>query len=452
MTRLNHPTHWPVLGRRLITGLLLLLSLPTTLYAQSADKIVTWQTERGLPVFFYPAPELPMLDLRLTFAAGSARDGELPGLAALTSRLLKSGTQDLDTQALAQRFEDLGASFSSSAGLDMAYVHLRSLTRTALLDPALLTLTQVLAAPHMPQADLSREIARTRQGLQRRQQSPSAVASDAFYQQLYQQHPYALGGKATLASLQRIQRQQLVDFYRRYYVRDNAALILVGAISQAQARAIARRVDGALGSGQAATTTPLATAAPQPSEAQHITHPSNQTHILYGMLSLPRQHPDFYALYVGNHILGGSGLNSRISQAIRQERGLAYSAYSYMQPLAGRGLFLINLQTRADQAAEAIAVLEATYTEFAQQGPTAEELTAAKQNIGGGFVLASASNSQLLSNLARIAFLGLPLAYMDTFVEQINQVTADEIKAAWQRQYGQQHPVLVTAGPTSPHE
>jgi zinc protease len=149
---------------------------------------------------------------------------------------------------------------------------------------------------------------------------------------------------------------------------------------------------------------------------------------------------------VGNHILGGSGFTSRLMQQVREQRGLSYSVYSYFVPGMHAGAFTVGLQTRPDQAVEALAVSRQVLGEFVAQGPTGAELKAAKDNLIGGFALRIDSNRKLLGNVANIAWYGLPLDYLDTWTEHVRQVSVADIKAAFQRVLQPDRMVTVVVG------
>ena len=161
---------------------------------------------------------------------------------------------------------------------------------------------------------------------------------------------------------------------------------------------------------------------------------------------MKRGDPDYFALYVGNHVLGGSGLVSRISDEIREKRGLAYSAYSYFFPMHVAGPFMMGLQTRTEKTSEAIALLQKTLRKYIDEGPTAEELKASKQNITGGFPLRLDSNAKIIGNLAVIGFYGLPLDYLDTFNRHVEAVSVKDIRDAFRRRIDPDDLVTVTVG------
>jgi len=181
----------------------------------------------------------------------------------------------------------------------------------------------------------------------------------------------------------------------------------------------------------------------------HIDFPSSQAHLFIGQPGMRRGDPDYFPLYVGNHILGGSGLVSILSKEIREKRGLSYSVYSYFLPMLARGPFLTGLQTKGAQAEQAGQVLTDTLRRFREQGPTPEQLTASKQNITGGFPLRIASNGKIVEYLSVIGFYGLPLDYLDTFSARVDAVSAEQVRDAFQRRIDPDRLVRVVVGPNT---
>jgi zinc protease len=431
--------------RFVLVAALLLVSLT----AAAAPKIEHWTLKNGARVYFVESHNLPMVALNVVFDAGAARDPQgRNGLAMLTNHLLDEGTGELDADAVAAAFEDLGAEFGTSSDRDMAGVSLRSLSDRQLLDPALDLLARLIAAPSFPETSLERERARALLGLKQAEQSAGDVADKAFYAQLYRGHPYALPPEGSAAGLTAVTRADLVAFHARHYVGRNAVLALIGDLDRHAAKAIAERVLGRLPAGAAAAPLPkVEDVVPHAARAERvIAHPSSQTHILIGEAGMARNDPDFYALYLGNYVLGGGGFVSRLTKAVRDERGLSYSVYSYFIPLREPGPFLLGLQTKNSQRAEALQVARRVLAEFAAQGPTAEELTAAKKNITGGFPLRIDSNRKIADYLTVIGFYRLPLSYLDDFIPRIEALTAEQIREAFRRRVHPEHMVTVIVG------
>ncbi|MFP5507276.1 MAG: M16 family metallopeptidase, partial [Gammaproteobacteria bacterium] len=286
-------------SNRMLRLALVLCALLFTLPAAAMAPIEHWRTDNGARVYFVPAPELPMVDVQIVFNAGSARDGDRPGLAQLTHVLLDKGAGGLSADAIAQRLEGVGARLGGDSLRDMALLRLRSLSDPKYLQPAVEVFAKVIAKPDFNTADLERERARMRVALQHAQQQPGEVAEKAFYAALYGDHPYAAPPDGTAESLQTLERDAVRAFHGRYYVARNAVVAIVGALDRATAERLAATVIHALPAGEPAPALPAVSDLPV-AQDQRIEHPSSQTHILIGQPGMRRDDPDYFALYVGN--------------------------------------------------------------------------------------------------------------------------------------------------------
>ncbi|NCA70786.1 MAG: insulinase family protein [Sphingobacteriia bacterium] len=411
----------------------------------AAPTIQSWDSPSGARVLFVEAPDLPMVDVRVVFDAGSARDGERSGLASMTAAMLTQGAGDWSADAIAERIESLGARLSASADRDRTTVSLRTLTRQPAMTTALETLATVLSAPSFGASDLERLRANRLTALRQDEESPRTVGQKALYRKVFGDHPYATDPAGEATTISALTRADLEAFHRRYYTSANAVVAIVGALERAQAETLAEQVTAALPRGERPAPLPnvteLATGI-----LEQVAFPSTQTTVIAGQPGIRRGDPDYFPLYVGNHILGGSGLVSLLMEEIREKRGLSYSTYSYFQPLAQPGPFLMGLQTKNDQADQARDVMLDTLRRFIADGPTAAELTAAKKNITGGFPLRVASNSDIVGYLAMIGFYGLPLDYLDRFNERIESVTAEQIRDAFARRLDPSRLAIVVVG------
>jgi len=165
-----------------------------------------------------------------------------------------------------------------------------------------------------------------------------------------------------------------------------------------------------------------------------------------GAPGMSRTDADYMVLYVGNYILGGGGFVSRLMEEVREKRGLAYSVYSYFMPLKQPGLFQIGLQTKKDQANEALLLVRKTLSKFIEQGPTEKELQAAKDNIMGGFPLRINSNRKIIGYLGVIGFYDLPLTYLDDFTDRVEKVSVEQVQDAFLRRINPQAMATVIVG------
>ena len=411
--------------------------------AAAGPKIEHWIAPSGARVYFVESHGLPIVDVQVDFAAGSAWDPPgKAGLASMTHHLLDLGAGSMDETQIANRLADLGALLSGSAGTDAASVSLRTLSAADKRGPALDVLRAVLTGPKFPAAVFEREKARTVAALKDALTRPETIASRAFWSAMYPGHPY--GRQAMPESVAGLKRDDVAAFYRESYAARRASVAIVGDLVRSEAEAIAEQITDGLPAGGA----PGVAAAVQLPAAgeQRIAHPAAQAHVMMGLPALRRGDPDFFPLVVGNYTLGGGGFLSRLMKEVREKRGFAYSVYSYFQPMAQPGPFQIGLQTRKEQADEALKVARDVLAAFLAEGPSAEELEGAKQNLVGSFPLRLDSNRKLLENVAVIGFHGLPLDYLDRYAENVEKVTAEDVRGAFARHVRPENMVTVVVG------
>ena len=406
--------------------------------------IESWTTSNGTRVLFVRADAIPMLDLQIDFDAGDRLSPpDRLGLASMVNAMLAKGSGELDEAAIAERLARVGAIRGGGAGDDSASVSLRTLTSEPQLDQAVGLIARLLAQPSFPQAVLEREKARVVASLREAAVRPETIVRRTFDALLYGDHPY--GRHAEPETITAITRDDLVRFHAEHYVARRAVVSMIGAVSRERAAAIAEALTGALPAGAASPA--RAPLGPEPvATERRIEHPASQSHLLVGQRGIARGDPDFFALTVGNYVLGGGGFVSRLYGEVREKRGLAYSVYAYFSPQIQPGPFTIGLQTRKDQADQALAVVREVLDRFVREGPSADELAAAKSNLVGGFALRIDSNAKILAQLAAIGFYGLPLDWLERWTERVAAVSLDDVRAAFARRVRPDALVTVVVG------
>ena len=420
--------------------------------AQAAIPIQRWTQPSGAQVYLVESRAVPMVDVQIDFDAGGRRDpAAQPGLANLTAMMAGKGIQAkgsdpaLDENALSEAWADLGASFGGGTGGDRMSFSLRSLTRPELLGPAVRLAARELAEPSFPEDVWRRERQRIAAAIDEANTRPATVVNRTFNRAVYGDHPY--GFEMTRESLDRIGVSDMRAFYELTIRPCRAVVSVVGAVTRAETDALVTQLLSRLGGGACTPLPPVADVQPLKGPSlQRIPFASAQAHVRMGQPGYRRDDPDFFPLLVGNYILGGGGFASRLSEEVRQKRGLSYSVFSYFLPGLHSGAFTVGLQTRPDQADQALAVVRNVVTRFVAEGPTAEELKAAKDNLIGGFALRIDSNRKLLENVSNIAAYNLPLDYLDTWTAQIAKVTLADVKAAMARKLQPERMATVLVG------
>lgn len=426
--------------------LILAISSFVAFSANAAVKIQQWQTSNGSAVYFVENHDLPIVDLSVNFAAGSARDhAEKSGVAGITRYMMTLGAAGMSDEVIANKMADIGAILGGDFDLDRAGFKLRTLSSTREQALALDIFTKILQKPDFPEAVLNREKARIISGLQESATQPESISNKAFMKAMYGAHPYSLDESGEVETVANIKREDLQAFYNTYYGAKGAVIAIIGDLTREQANNIAENIASGLPKSVATAQIPPV-AYPTKAIEQRIVHPASQSHILLGYPGVKRGDPDLFPLYVGNYILGGGGFVSRLTEEVREKRGLVYSVYSYFMPMAELGPFQIGLQTKKDQADDALKLVRETLDKFLKEGVTENELKAAKANIIGGFPMRIDSNAKILDYLAVIGFYKLPLNYLDEYNKKVASVTTAQIKEAFNRRLKAENFVTVIVG------
>lgn len=411
-----------------------------------------WLLPNGARVYLVESPAVPMLDVQVDIDAGARRDpAHQAGLARAAAAQIRLGVRAqgqepaLDENALGEAWADLGASFSAAAGNDRLSFTLRTLTEPDLLQQAVVLASRLIGQPTFNAQVWARERDRWAASIREADTRPATLAYKAFNAAVFGDHPY--GYDTTEASLQRISAQDLRTWHEQLVRACRAQVTLVGAINRAQADTVAQALLSRLPQDGCAPLPAVAEVAPLKAPlVQRIAFDSAQAHVLIGQPGITRKDPDYFALIVGNYVLGGGGFVSRLTHEVREKRGLSYSVYSNFSPGRHAGAFTLGLQTRPDQVELAVKVSQEVLREFISQGLTAAELKAAQSNLIGGFPLRLDTNRKLLDNVSSLAWNELPLNYLDTWTDNVKRVTVRDVRQAFERVLQPQRMVTVVVG------
>lgn len=407
--------------------------------AWAALPIAHWTHATGAQVYLVQSPGIAMVDVQLDFDAGERRSligqtGLAGAMAAATSGGVRTNSSQpaLDENELGQAWADLGAIFSANAGMDRLTFSLRSLSRPEVLASAAGLAARQMGEPAFTQTLWLRDRQKMIASIRESNTRPATVAARAFAAAVYGNHPY--GRQTTEADLLAIQSSDLQALHVRLVRACYARVSIVGAVDRAQADSLVNTLLSRMPQQNCPVLPEVdqVSALAQASQ-QNISFDAAQAQVLVGQPGIKRDSPDFFALLVGNHILGGGGFTSRLTEEVREKRGLTYGVSSGFAPGLHAGAFTVSLQTRPDQAPQALELVREVLQRFVDGGPSAAELQAAKDNLIGGFALRIDTNRKLLDNVANIAWNGLPLDYLDTWTDRVQALTVDDIRAAFGR-------------------
>lgn len=408
--------------------------------------IERWQTPEGLRVYWAPNTHLPVVDVRLVFDAGAARETRAGSASAVTS-MLDEGSQFRSAQALAESLESVGAQFSAQAHRDMAVVQLRSLSEARYLQPALDTFVEMVAQPAFAESDWQRLQASMLLAKKQRQESPGGKAQSVFYNALYGSHPYHRMPGGTSASITALTVDDLKQFHQQFYGARNAVLVVVGDLSREQAESMARYIGESLPVAGPAGPLPSVSAL-KAARYEHRDFASAQTQVLMGGAGITRTDTDYYAVQIGNELLGGSGFGTLLMRELREKRGLTYSVSSQFTAMRQPGPFMVSFSTRADQAQQAVSLTQELLRSFIANGIADADVARAKANLVQAFPRHVGSNADLGAYLSIMGFYGLPDDFLSGYVSRLQATQTADVRRAMQRLILPNQLLTVTVGPT----
>ena len=387
----------------------------------------------GLTVVVSPKDKLPVATISVRFKVGSAHDPEdKAGLADMIARLLDKGTTTRTATAIAEELDFLGARLDASAGGTSSTVSLSLLAKD--IDRGLDLFGDILQHSHFEMAEVERERTQMLSQIQQRRVNPSQVVFEVFREVLYGDHPLHRPVSGYAATVSQITRDDVLASYQRFYVPNNAIVVMVGDFTEERMLELLER---GLGGWQARPFDPISLPQPEPIQGKqvHVVDMEvNQSYVQFGHLSVRRADPDFAALRAMNYILGGGGFVSRLTRSIREEQGLAYSVYSdFVGGSQFPGFFYAGLQTRIDTTAQALNRLLAVIDGMKQSPVSGDELTDMKLYYEGSLPRRAESYGQVAGLLLDREFFGLPDGYWELEIRRIQQLIPEEIQRLAQR-------------------
>ena len=401
---------------------------------QADVEISKYVTKNGVEILYTKSENIPMIDIKITFDAGSNKDGELKGLSMLTHSLLDEGTSKMNSEAIASAFESTGAIFSTSVNKDKSSVSLRSLADKKYLEPSVKMLLKILSDSVFPKSEVILQKERTLSSISEDKSDPSEVSSNLFFKEIYGNYAYGFPSIGSEESIEKIKRKDIINFYKENINSSNASIAIVSSLSKKDIINLSEKISKSL-----SFSSPKKNGLnnfQKNNKKKYIFKKFNseQAHIYIGGQSIKRGSKNHLPLYVGNYIFGGSGFSARLMKELRVKRGLTYGVYSYIYPMKNIGPFVVGIDTKAEQAQESVRLIHKMLKEFHANGPTDKELTHAKEAIINGFPLRIDSNQDILNYLSMINYYDLPINYLNTFTDKISKITKKDILRAFKEE------------------
>lgn len=400
-----------------------LFSSPSS--AMNIEKVVS---PKGIEAWLVEDHTLPMIAVQFGFHGGSAQDpAGKEGLAFFVSGMMDEGAGDIESQEFQEKLQELAIDMSFESAPDAFTGGLKTLSENK--DEAFRLLGLALTAPRMSEDAVERVRHQILAIIKSNSENPESVARETWLAKVFDGHPYGRPEKGTEATIGAITSDDLKGYVRDKFARSNLKIAVVGDITAEQ---LASALDGIFG------TLPEDPELAEVPEAKWqiagsqvvVPMPTPQTVVTFGFPGPKRHDPDFYAAYVLNSIVGGGGFNSRLMEEVREKRGLAYSAYTYLNPLDRAGISMGGVATKNERVGESIEVIKSVFEDIAKNGPTEQELEDAKRYLTGSYALRFSSSTRIASIVLWVQLEDLGMDYIEKRNGLIESVQLDDVKRA----------------------
>ena len=401
------------------------------------------KTPGGFEIWLVEDYAVPLVAFEFAFKAGAAQDPEgKPGVANMLGGLLDEGAGPYDAEAFHRAMDDLAVEISFHADHDNFHGQLKTLSRN--IDKAFELLRLAVCEPRFDDDAIERVRSQIIAGLKHEVKDPNRVASRAFREDAFPNHPYGRPSQGTLESTPAITRDDLLAMHRNALARNNIKIAAVGAIDAERLAAIVDKTFGALPAQAKLVAIPDVVPAAGTRRVIEVDVP--QSTIRFGLPGIGYRDPDFMIAMVVNHILGGGVFSARLFKEVREKRGLAYSVHSQLSSHDHAALFSGGTSTKNERAAESLSVIEEEIAKLVADGPTDDELDKAKKYLIGSYVLRFDTSTKIAGNLVGLQTDGFPVEFLDRRNEMIAAVTMDDLKRVGKRLFEGKKLLVTVAG------
>lgn len=397
----------------------------------------------GIEAWLVEQHPIPLIAMDFAFKGGAKLDpaGKV-GLTTLAAALIDEGAGEMDSQAFQKRLEEQAIRLGFQADHDAFRGSLQTLTENS--DEAFRLTRLALSAPRFDAEPVTRIKAQLLAGLQQADEDPDAIANKAWFAAAFPNHPYGRPAEGEAGHIERISADDLRQFTARQITRDQLLIAVVGDIDAARLGQLLDATFGELPKSSGESTPELVI--PAVNKTLVIKRDIPQTVMVFGLPGLLRKDPDFIPAYVMNYILGSGGFNSRLTVEIREKRGLAYSVYSHLAPLAQSGLFIGGVATQNERANETVALLRQELARMRGEGVTPQELEDAKTYLTGSFPLRFDSNAKIAEQLLGLQLEDMGIDYLDRRNDLVRAVTREDVNRVAKRLLNAENLLLVSVG------
>ncbi len=404
--------------------------------AQARDKFLDiheYKTASGIPFWLVEDHSIPVIALDFAFDnAGAKHDSaKKQGLSRLASNTMDEGAGDLPAAEFQGALRRHSISLGFSSGRDTFGGSLK--TRTTTKDKAAELLHLALTAPRFEKADVQRMIDANLARIRSSQSDPEWIAARLSNDIVFKDHPYALNSGGTLSTLPNINSADLKNFVTTRLTKNVLKIAIVGDITPADAKLYIDGIFGTLPQTQKITAE-IPDFTIQNGGQTYLHNIDIPQSIVLGYLpALPRTDPDYYTYQVMNQILGAGGFGSRLTEEIREKRGLTYGIYSYLSQMEHTNFLTLSASTANESAHDMLALAKAEFAKMGTEPVSAEEREKAIAYINGSLPLTLSSTGNISSLILGMQLDNLPIDYLDQRADAFEAVTIEDIQSVAQK-------------------
>jgi zinc protease len=420
------------------------LAVSVPLSKAEAMKIQEVKSPRGITAWLVEEHSVPLIAMRFAFEGGNSQDpAGKEGLANYLASMMDEGAGDLTGKQFQERMEEIAMRMSFDDTRDSFYGSLETLSENR--EKAIALLALAINKPRFDKDAIDRIRGQILAGLAAAARDPERVASEQWAALAFPDHPYGRPANGTSASVQKISRADLSEFWSRTFAKDTLSVVVVGDIDAATLATTLDTVFGQLPAKARLASIPQIT--PKAAEHQKIVEMAvPQSVARFGLPAMPRKDKDFMTAFVLNTIIGGGVMSSRLWEEVREKRGLAYSVYTSVQPFKYTSMLAGGVATKNEEMGRSMDLIREELKRFAADGPTEAELANAKSYLTGSFALRFDSNSKIANQLLWIKQEELGLDYVDRRNKEIEAVTLEDVKRVSKRLFDGQDLIVTIVG------
>lgn len=396
----------------------------------------------GIRIVTEAIPYVKSVSVGVWVGTGSRNEEEYNhGISHFIEHLMFKGTEKRSARDIAETVDAVGGQLNAFTAKEYTCYYIKVLDNH--LDLSMDILSDMLLSSKFDPEDINREREVVLEEFNMYEDSPDELVHDLYLGNVWPSHPLGRNILGTTESIGRFDRSLVQEYYQNFYTPDNIVIAAAGNLTHEAMEELAVRYFGSMkGTKLKKSATP-----PQLTPIQSVhAKDTEQVHLCLGTDSVAQDSTDIYIAHILNNITGG-GISSRLFQAVREERGLAYSIYSYQSHYSDCGLFTVYAGTRPGNVNQVIELVLENLDALKTTGVSPAELTKTREQLKGNLLLGLESSSSRMSRLGKMEITMRKYTTLDEIVNKIEKVTLDDLKRMMEASFNPDKLCFTALGP-----